>query len=108
MLNPIHKAHLLYWPDELNPALDHVPPEGVAPHPNERQMARTLVEAMADDFHPEQWRDRYRDAIEARIEDERAGRPSEAEMVTEPVSDLEAALRKSINEARAGRLNADQ
>ncbi|MEV5543130.1 Ku protein [Saccharopolyspora shandongensis] len=98
-------AHLLYWPDEINPASDHVPPAGAAPHPNERQMARTLVEAMSGDLHPEQWRDRYREAVEARIADKLAGRPpeAEAEAVAEPVSDLEAALRKSINEARTGR-----
>ncbi|MGW5789131.1 non-homologous end joining protein Ku [Saccharopolyspora sp. NPDC003752] len=96
-------AHLLYWPDEINPASDHVPPAGAAPQPAERQMARTLVEAMSGDLHPEQWRDRYRDAIEARIADKLAGRPSEAEAVAEPVSDLEAALRKSIHEARTGR-----
>ncbi|TDD40296.1 non-homologous end joining protein Ku [Saccharopolyspora elongata] len=96
-------AHLLYWPDEITPASDHVPPAGAAPHPAERQMARTLIEAMSGDFHPEQWHDRYRDAIEARIADKLSGRPTEAEAVAEPVSDLEAALRKSINEARGGR-----
>ncbi|MEU5849748.1 hypothetical protein [Saccharopolyspora shandongensis] len=66
-------------------------------------MARALVEAMSGDFHPEQWRDRYREAVETRIEDKLAGRLSEAEAVAEQVSDLEAALRKSIDEARAGR-----
>ncbi|MGW5645077.1 non-homologous end joining protein Ku [Saccharopolyspora sp. NPDC003752] len=96
-------AYLLYWPDEINPASDHVPPAGAAPQPAERQMARTLVEAMSGDLHPEQWRDRYRDAVEARIEDKLAGRPPEAGAVAEPMSDLEAALRKSINEARTGR-----
>ncbi|MFI0470159.1 hypothetical protein ACH347_39325 [Saccharopolyspora sp. 5N102] len=99
-VNQAASAHLLYWPDEINPASDHIPPAGAAPHPAERQMARTLVEAMSADLHQEEWRDRYRDAIEARIEDKLAGRLTEVGAVAEPVSDLEAALRQSINEAR--------
>ncbi|MEU5847957.1 Ku protein [Saccharopolyspora shandongensis] len=90
-------AHLLYWSDEINPATDHVPPARAAPHPTERQMARTLVEAMSGDFYPKQWRDHYREAIEARVDDKLAGRPTAAEKAAEPLSDLEAALRASID-----------
>lgn len=106
-MNPIHKAHLLYWPDEINPATDHVPPAGAGPHPTERQMARTLVEALSGDFHPEQWQDHYREAIEARVEDKLAGHPSKLEKAPEPMSDLEAALRASIDAAR-GRAAQDR
>jgi DNA end-binding protein Ku len=66
-------------------------------------MATQLIESMSGPWRPDSYRDSYQDRVRKLIEDKRRGR----EIVTEPagpepteVSDLLAALERSVSEAR--------
>ena len=56
-------VHTLLWPDEIRdpdfPVLD----KEVEIKPAELKMASQVVESMADDFHPEQFRDTYQEQL---------------------------------------------
>ena len=69
-------------------------------------MAVGLIEAMSGPWRPEDYRDTYTERVEKLIEDKRRGR----EVVTEAeppeptaMSDLIAALERSVADARGGR-----
>jgi len=75
--------------------------------PQELHMAQSLIDTMAGDFHPEQYSDNYREALQALIDAKIAGRevvaPAEPAAETGTVVDLMAALRASVEAARQGR-----
>jgi DNA end-binding protein Ku len=96
----------MYWPDEIRStkALD-VPEAGkAAPSPKELQMARTLVENLSDRFRPEEYKDRYRLALQELIERKMKGETRNARRrKPEPkIIDLMAALEASLRESKAG------
>ena len=101
----------MLWPDEVRepayPALDN----RVETRPAELAMASALVESMATDFDPTQYTDNYRSALQAVIEAKVAGRglggaePEPAAPTA--VADLMAALRASVERARAARAGSD-
>jgi DNA end-binding protein Ku len=75
-------------------------------------MAKSLVEALSEDFQPENYRDEYRLAVEAIIEQKAAGKtpvfdaePAPTATVIDLASALEASLR-SAQEARASHPSA--
>lgn len=94
------------WPDEIRqvdfPILERDP--GV--RPQELEMARSLVESLSAEWRPEEFRDEYRDALLALIDEKVAGLPVEAP--EEPadgrpgeVVDFMAALQAGIAAAKA-------
>jgi DNA end-binding protein Ku len=96
----------MYWPDEIRRTDDLDLAAGRAkPSAKEVQMARSLVESLADRFAPERYEDRYRIALQELIErkmkgEQRAVRRRKPEP---KVIDLMAALQASVEQARAGK-----
>jgi DNA end-binding protein Ku len=102
--------HTLLWPDEIRdpdfPELD----KKVEIKPAELKMAGQVVESMTDDFHPDQFRDTYREEMEeliaAKIEGGEAFAAEEKEPEnldeTDDVSDLLAKLEASVKAREAG------
>jgi DNA end-binding protein Ku len=94
----------MFWPDEIRStgALDL--PEGseAKVRAKELQMARSLVESLADRFKPETYTDAYREALEELIEQKMRGEKRKAKRrKPEPkVVDLMEALKASVNEAK--------
>jgi DNA end-binding protein Ku len=99
----------LVFPDEMVDVgsidefdeLDHV---DVAE--KELKMARSLVDALSDDFQPDQYVDEYRVAVEKLIESKAAGEvfaPAAEAPVTSTVIDLAAALEASLRDAEAAK-----
>ena len=98
----------LHWPDEIRSTgeLD-LPDEAFEFKPAEIAMAKQLVGAMTGDFDPSQYKDEYRQALEAVIEAKVEGR--ETVELEEPeeggkLIDLMAALEASVNAAKAARI----
>ena len=96
----------LFFGDEIRDpsALDL--PGKAQPKGKELDMATGLIEAMSGPWQPEEFRDTYTERVEKLIEDKRRGR----EIVTadeppEPtaMTDLIAALERSVADARGGR-----
>ncbi|WP_219414315.1 non-homologous end joining protein Ku [Pseudonocardia nigra] len=96
----------LFFADEIrDPArLDNLP-GGSRAKGKELDMATGLIESMSGPWQPEDFRDTYSERVEKLIEDKRRGR----EIVTEAeppeptaMTDLIAALERSVAEARGG------
>jgi DNA end-binding protein Ku len=95
----------MFFADEVrDPAkeLDNLPDTGKAKG-KELDMANQLIESMSGPWRPENYHDSYQDRVRKLIEDKHRGR----EVVTEPdasepteVSDLLAALERSVSESR--------
>jgi DNA end-binding protein Ku len=114
-LNPHANAMVLetlHWPDEIR-ATDELdlPADDVEIKPAERKMAAQLIAAMTGEFDPTEYRDEYRQALEAVIEAKVEGRalaePDEAPAGGQLI-DLMAALEASVNAARTARANRDE
>ncbi len=114
-LNPYANAMVLetlHWPDEIR-ATDELdlPAGDVEIKPAERAMAAQLISAMTGTFDPTEYRDEYRQALEAVIEAKVEGReiaePDEAPAGGQLV-DLMAALEASVNAARTARANREE
>lgn len=94
----------MFWPDEIRStgALDL--PEGAKTRvrPKELEMARSLVESLADKFRPETYTDAYRVALEELIARKIKGETRNAKRrKPEPkVIDLMEALQASVDRAR--------
>jgi DNA end-binding protein Ku len=90
-------AQELRSPDELTL------PRDVAIDPRELQLARQLIDSLAADWKPEQYRDSYADAIRRVIEQKVEGREIAAPELKPrgEVRDLMEALRRSIEERGA-------
>ncbi len=96
----------MFWPDEIRStgALDL--PEGAETkvRPKELDMARSLIESLADQFRPESYTDEYRDALEQLIARKMKGETRNAKRrKPEPkMIDLMEALRASVDDAKKG------
>ena len=104
--NGVFVHETMLWPDEIRtpdfPFLD----EDVEVRSQELAMATSLIETMAGDFDPSDYKDAYREALQAVIEAKAEGRevvqPVEAE--EEPAAaDLLSALRASVEAAKKSR-----
>jgi DNA end-binding protein Ku len=96
----------MLFADELRPAADV--PSGGSKKPTKKQLdgAVELIEALAADWDPGEYEDRYRKRLEAIVERKRKGKTielPEAEDQPAPVADLLAALEQSLEEARAAK-----
>ncbi|WP_432984949.1 Ku protein [Dactylosporangium sp. CA-233914] len=97
----------MLWPDEIRAAKFDILDEDVTARPAELAMAGSLIESMAADFDPSSYTDNYREALQEVIDAKVAGRevvqPEEAEEAPAAAVDLMAALRASVERARAAR-----
>ena len=97
----------LYFADEvLDPKAELDLPGRLKFRPQELKMAVSLVESMAAEWRPEDYRDTYTDRVNELIESKRSGaefQPSEAAPEPTNVVDLLDVLRRSVADARSGR-----
>jgi DNA end-binding protein Ku len=97
----------MLWPDEVREPTVGFLGADVEARPAELAMAYSLIESMAKDFHPTHYTDDYRSALHAVIEAKAAGRervrPEDDKPAPTAAGDLMAALRASVERARAAR-----
>jgi DNA end-binding protein Ku len=113
-INPYANTMLLstlYWPDEVRSTAElDLPQEDFDFKPAEKQMAAQLVQAMRGDFNADEYKDDYRQALMAVIENKIAGQPSRPiEVVETPtkIADLMSVLEASVAAAREARTQRD-
>ena len=98
---------MMLWPDEIRAPEFGFLDDDIDVRPQELAMAQSLIESLSGDFDPTQYTDGYREALQALIEAKVAGRDvvdrPEPAGETGAVVDLMAALRASVEAARAGR-----
>src|SRR5467141_2946377 len=111
-LHPMNGALLmntLHWPDEIRSIEGLKGLEGeVKINPKELEMAKALIESLADSFDPSRYKDNYREAVMKVVRAKAKGEVIEAPEAPQPakVMDLMEALRQSVAQAkkqRAGR-----
>ena len=97
----------LHWPDEIRSTAElDLGDESYEFKPAELAMAKQLVSAMTGEFDPSQYKDEYREALEAVIMAKVEGTETvaiEAPEESGNLIDLMAALEASVNAAKAAR-----
>ncbi|HEU4676521.1 MAG TPA: Ku protein [Motilibacteraceae bacterium] len=97
----------LLWPDEVRDASGIAPDEDITVRDQEIAMAESYIETLTGDFEPEQYTDEYRHALEELIEAKVTGgqveTPGTPAATEGNVVDLMAALRASVEAAKARR-----
>jgi DNA end-binding protein Ku len=99
----------MLWPDEVRVPEFPFLEEDVDVRPQELTMASSLIETMAGDFDPADYKDAYREALEAVIEAKVEGRAvvqPEAASEEPAATDLLSALRASVEAAKKSRTGA--
>ncbi len=96
----------LNWPDEIRSTEGLKGLEGeVKINPKELEMAKALIESLADSFDPSRFKDEYREAVmkvvQAKIDGEVVEAPQPQQ--TAKVMDLMEALRASVEQAKKSR-----
>lgn len=96
----------LNWPDEIRSMEGLKGMEGeVKINPKELEMAKALIESLADTFDPSRYKDEYKEAVmkvvQAKIDGEVIEAPSQPQ--TAKVMDLMEALRASVEQAKKSR-----
>jgi DNA end-binding protein Ku len=97
----------MLWPDEVRtPDFDFLD-EDITVRPQELAMAESLIDSMAADFQPDAYTDNYREALQevisAKVEGREIVTPPEEEGAPPAAVDLMAALRASVERAKAAR-----
>jgi DNA end-binding protein Ku len=74
-------------------------------NPKELEMAKALIESLADSFDPSRYKDEYREAVMKVVQAKMEGEVIEAPEVPQPgkVMDLMEALRASVEAAKKSR-----
>jgi DNA end-binding protein Ku len=97
----------MLWPDEVRKADFGFLDEDIEVRPQELAMAGSLIETLSGDFDPAEYKDSYREALQEVIEAKIAGhevkQPEQTQPTAGTVVDLMAALRASVEAAKAGR-----
>src|SRR4051812_48713769 len=97
----------MLWPDEIRKADFGFLDEDISVRPPELAMASSLIDSMAGDFVPDAFTDDYRAALQEVIDPKVEGReivqPEEQEEAPSAAVDLMAALKASVERARAAR-----
>ena len=96
----------LNWPDEIRSVEGLKGLDGdVKINPKELEMAKALIESLADSFDPSRYKDEYREAVmrvvQAKIDGEVIEAPATPQ--TAKVMDLMEALRASVDAAKKSR-----
>ncbi len=96
----------MLWPDEVRSPDFGFLDEEVEVRPQELAMAGSLIETLSGEFDASQYKDEYREALQAVIEAKVEGRevvqPTESQPTSGTVVDLMAALRASVEAAKKG------
>ncbi len=94
----------MLWPDEVRTPDFGFLGEDISVRPQELAMAGSLIDTLTGDFDPSQYKDDYREALQAVIDAKVEGRevvaPEQAEEGGGAVLDLMAALRASVDAAK--------
>ncbi|WBB65347.1 Ku protein [Micromonospora sp. WMMD812] len=97
----------MLWPDEVRTPDFGFLDEDLKVRPPELAMASSLIDSMAGDFEPDAFTDDYRAAlqevIDAKVEGREVVQPEEVEEAPAAAVDLMAALKASVDRARAAR-----
>jgi DNA end-binding protein Ku len=97
----------MLWPDEVRTPDFAFLDDDIEVRPPELAMAGSLIDSMTGDFAPDDYTDNYRAAlqevIDAKIEGREVVQPEEAEEAPAAAVDLMAALKASVERARAAR-----
>jgi len=96
----------LHWPDEIRSEEGLKGLEGeVKINPKELEMAKALIESLADSFDPSRYKDEYREAVLKVVKAKMEGEVIEAPEAPQPgkVMDLMEALRASVEAAKKSR-----
>jgi DNA end-binding protein Ku len=97
----------MLWPDEVRDASFAAPDEDIEIRKQEKAMAESYIDTLRGEFDPDQYHDEYRQALEQVVEAKAAGVPMPEAEEEEPegaeVVDLVAALRASVEAAKARR-----
>jgi DNA end-binding protein Ku len=98
---------MMRYAEELVDTSEYSFPAATGVRKPELQMAKTLVEQLADDWKPEQYTDEYRENLMKIIKAKLKGKEPDLEMPVEPqqaeVVDLMERLRQSLQKAPASR-----
>jgi len=88
----------MFWPDEIRATDFEVLDKDVKIRPQEIEMARSLIDNLTQEFHPEEFKDEYREALLQIVEKKIAGEEIEVIPEAEPtkVVDLMEALKASV------------
>ena len=101
----------MLWPDEVRTPDFGFLDDDVEVRPQELAMAGSLIDTLSGEFDPSEYKDGYREALQAVIEAKVEGRelvqPTEEQPTTGTVVDLMAALRASVEAAKQTRADAD-
>lgn len=101
----------MLWPDEVRTPDFAFLDEDVEVRPQELAMAGSLIETLSGEFDASQYKDEYREALQAVIEAKVEGRevvqPAAEQPTSGTVVDLMAALRASVDAAKKGKPAAD-
>jgi DNA end-binding protein Ku len=94
----------MLWPDEVRTPDFGFLDEDIQVRPQELAMAGSLIDTLTGDFDPSQYKDDYREALQAVIDAKIEGRevvvPEQPEETGGAVLDLMAALRASVDAAK--------
>ena len=96
----------LHWPDEIRSTEGLKGLEGeVKINPKELEMAKALIESLAESFDPSRYKDEYREAVMKVVRAKMEGEVIEAPEAPQPakVMDLMEALRQSVEAAKKQR-----
>src|ERR1700680_3242195 len=96
----------LNWPDEIRSVEGLKGLDGeVKINPKELEMAKALIESLADSFDPSRYKDEYREAVMRVVQAKIEGEVIEAPETPQPakVTDLMEALRASVEAAKKSR-----
>ena len=88
----------MFWPDEIRATEFEVLDKDVKVRPQEVEMARSLIDNLTQEFHPEEFKDEYREALLRIVEKKIAGEEIEVlpEAAPTKVVDLMEALKASV------------
>jgi len=101
----------LHWPDEIRSSEGLKGLDGdVKINPKELEMAKALIESLADSFDPSRYKDEYREAVMKVVQAKIEGEVIEAPAAPQPakVMDLMEALRASVAAAKKSRAARDK
>ncbi|GAA1764066.1 Ku protein [Luedemannella helvata] len=101
----------MLWPDEVRTPEFGFLDEGIKVRSQELAMATSLIDSMTGDFSPDEYTDDYREALQQVIEAKVSGKEVVAPPATEEAPsgaiDLMAALRASVDRAKAARAGGE-
>src|SRR5215472_922496 len=101
----------LHWPDEIRTTEGLKGLDGeVKINPKELEMAKALIESLADSFDPSRYKDEYREAVMKVVQAKMEGEVIEAPEAPQPakVMDLMEALRQSVEAAKKQRSSREK